>query len=284
MTVRAHKIAIVVAFGLFVAWFCFVTLRSFDYYSYHYISNHYGDQQKHDSNDEHDRIWGHADPGVTFVTLLLVIVGGVQIAVFLQQLKLIRESLTPAQDAANAAKLAATTARDEFLSTHRPKIRIKHVVLTSKIVYPDDLGKEIQITASITIINEGVASAFLHEFGVKFIVEQKRYFLPPVDKFAPAKTNLDGFLPKEGLPSGMSTTLENVSDGTSITSQRGFQIGKGDWNLYCVGYFHYFDSAKRIRTTAFCRVLVFPPNTVSYVDTGRFRMMDPKDPDYEYES
>jgi len=54
--------------------------------------------------------WGHSDPGVTAATILLVVVGGVQIIVFLRQLKLIRLSLKPAEEAAKAAQDSAQVA------------------------------------------------------------------------------------------------------------------------------------------------------------------------------
>lgn len=112
LTKRAHKTALAVALAAFALWLSFVTLKSFDYYSYHYIRHHYSANQKNNADDENNGIWGHADPGVTFVSLLLVVVGGVQIAVFLQQLRLIRESLGPAKEAADAAKLNAQAVID----------------------------------------------------------------------------------------------------------------------------------------------------------------------------
>jgi len=51
--------------------------------------------------------WGHSDPGVTIVTLGLVLVAGVQAILFLVQLKLMRESLVPATEASEAARDAA---------------------------------------------------------------------------------------------------------------------------------------------------------------------------------
>jgi hypothetical protein len=53
---------------------------------------------------------GHSDPGVTFVTFVLFVVGAVQAGLFLAQLKLIRESLVDAKKAADAAAKGAKAA------------------------------------------------------------------------------------------------------------------------------------------------------------------------------
>src|SRR5262249_41766369 len=70
---------------------------------------------------EHYQIWewGHADPGVTFFTFWLVIVGGVQASLFVWQLLLIRESLEDTRIAANAAKQAADAATQQARAAER---------------------------------------------------------------------------------------------------------------------------------------------------------------------
>jgi hypothetical protein len=95
-------------------------------------------ETKDDKSKNPDSYWSalrdwmlHDSTG--FFTFTLVGVGVAQIAVFLRQLRLIRESLTPAKDAAIAAKDSAVAQKDEFLATHRPKIRIKHLQLISDI-------------------------------------------------------------------------------------------------------------------------------------------------------
>jgi hypothetical protein len=55
--------------------------------------------------------WGNPDPGVTFFTFMLFIVGAVQAGLFLVQLQLIRKSLDDAKIAAEAAKEAADVAK-----------------------------------------------------------------------------------------------------------------------------------------------------------------------------
>jgi hypothetical protein len=60
-------------------------------------------------------------------TGFLVIVGAVQIGVFLRQLRLIRESLRPAEDAAKAAVDSAQTAEKSFIASRRPWIGIDNI-------------------------------------------------------------------------------------------------------------------------------------------------------------
>jgi hypothetical protein len=55
--------------------------------------------------------WGHADPGVTLVTLFLVVVGVVQAGLFIWNLRIIKQTLGPAEDAARAAIESADAAR-----------------------------------------------------------------------------------------------------------------------------------------------------------------------------
>jgi hypothetical protein len=75
--------------------------------------------------------WGHADPGVTFFTFFLVIVGGVQAGLFVWQLILIRRSLADAKlaaeaskEAANAATRQAKIAEESFAKLERPYLYI----------------------------------------------------------------------------------------------------------------------------------------------------------------
>jgi hypothetical protein len=127
-------------------------------------------------------------------------------------------------------KLAATAlaqinlARDEFNSTNRPKIRIKHVALSSKI------SDGALVTANITLINEGRTDAIIKEFGIEFFVQQKGVQLPPVSKYKPAQRKLNLV-----LPSGVSASLDDQSDGTSIDGFQNLGIAGGDLNLYCTG-------------------------------------------------
>jgi hypothetical protein len=109
--------------------------------------------------------WGHADPGVTLFTIMLVLVGSVQAGLFVWQLSLTRKTLKPAEDAAiaareaaNATKQAADIAREEFIAEHRPKIKI-HVAEFKHIPdnYPDE--SKNNAAASLLCFNVGESAA-----------------------------------------------------------------------------------------------------------------------------
>jgi hypothetical protein len=219
-----------------------------------------------------------AAESVAFYTMVLAVFTGVLAAGVLVQIWLLIKADSNArlglEIGAQQAKISADQAefgRLQFIATHRPKVRIKHVELSSNIL------DQKPITANITLISEGPTDAFLQELGIGFFIERKGKILPPVSKFQPKKI----FENQRGLlKSGVSATFYNEGDGTSTAE--GPAIGRRDLNLYCVGYLHYADSVGNIRTSAFCRVLEFEQISLSWVDTGRFREF--KDPDYEYES
>jgi hypothetical protein len=163
-------------------------------------------------------------------------------------------------------------ARDEFLSTHRPKIRVKHVVLNSGIWEGE------RISVKVVLVNSGATDAIISEWGIKFIIEEKGRMLPALPTIERLQApGIAGGV----LPSGISLDIPDVSDRTILNDSQNVAIRRGNSQLYCVGYIHYADGARRIRTTAFCRVLTFPEFPTSHQDTGRFRVFD--DSDYEYE-
>jgi hypothetical protein len=55
-------------------------------------------------------------------------------------------------------------ARDEFRSTHRPKIRVKHFYLVS------DIWQDEPIIVNITFVNHGTAEAIPAEIGLRYFV------------------------------------------------------------------------------------------------------------------
>jgi hypothetical protein len=157
----------------------------------------------------------------------------------------------------------------QFFATHRPKIRTKHVVLSS------GLSEKEPITADIWWINEGAARAIIFEFGIKFMIRPAEHMLPPITKVDWTITKLN-----QPLDPGISIPFPLATDGT--TPDFPSKIGSGDRSLYCLGFIHYKDGAGNVRTTAFCRILEFAQ--ANWVESARFRMMANPDPDYEYAS
>jgi hypothetical protein len=157
-------------------------------------------------------------------------------------------------------------ARDEFTSTHRPKIRIKHVwILTEALTYEDP------IRVRIVCVNRGRTRARISEWGVAFfLVKQGRKL--PIDP--PFNRYIADLIP---LQSGISAPMVEVSYDLSEWDEIGLR--RYGTKLYCCGYVHYLDDMDRLRTTAFCRV--YEPAEAPLVAIGRFVRV--KDPDYEYE-
>jgi hypothetical protein len=206
---------------------------------------------------------------LTWFTLLMFFPAMGQIVLFWVQLRYIRQGMRDTKNTAIAAKASADNQAREFLATHRPKIRVRHVMLKS------DIWNKEKVKVTITCVNNGTTDATIAEFGMKFVFAKKDHLLPVVD-LQPSDLGRGTV-----LPTGMAFNFLDVSDGTIIDEKRSVEIHKGDVRLYCLGFFHYLDPTQRRRTTAFCRVLTFPEKSGPRQDNGRFRVFD--DPDYEYE-
>src|ERR1700720_2489660 len=100
---RLHRTAAAIFLAIAVPWILFGGVYSFQESHGRKIGRGGDQSAENQFHNEQNGIWGHSDPGVTLVTMLLVIVGAVQVGLFLAQLRLIRESLDPAKEAADAA-------------------------------------------------------------------------------------------------------------------------------------------------------------------------------------
>jgi hypothetical protein len=161
-------------------------------------------------------------------------------------------------------------ARDEFRSTHRPKIRVKHSYLVS------DIWQDEPIIVNITFVNPGTAEAIPAEIGLRYFVVRK-------DRALPIEPSIPGIGAGVGqkLVVGKNWTIENVNANKTLTPQENADIQQGRSSLYAVGYVSYLDAAGQMRITGFCRVLTFPPDQVAFRINSRFRRF--RDPDYEYD-
>jgi hypothetical protein len=158
---------------------------------------------------------------------------------------------------------------NEFNATHRPKIRIKHCVLAS------DIAQDVPILINLTCVNTGTSDALLQQVGMRFFVERTGRALP-MEPEIPIIFGAGG----ARLESGLNYPFPNLPVGMLNAAQYS-AIETGAAQLYCVGYVSYHDAAKRMRITGFCRVLVFPENSIAHSGNRRFRKFD--DSDYEYE-
>lgn len=163
-------------------------------------------------------------------------------------------------------------ARAEFLATHRPKIRIKHLWLTK-----DVWGKK-EIEVSLGIVNNGTTEATLNTIGIRFDIIPTGCPIP----FDPDIPDIPGVrVGGAKMPVGVWWKYGGIRNGTYVTDAGNTALQKGQSKLYCIGYVSYYDGARNMRITGFCRVLESPTNFLVSVHNSRFRKFD--DLDYEYE-
>lgn len=161
-------------------------------------------------------------------------------------------------------------ARDEFNSTHRPKIRVKHLWLSRNIW----TGNPIEL--NLTCVNVGVSDAVLHQIGAQAVVVARGASLPANPTMHPI---IDGHIGP--IRSGLNHEFMNINLGLGLTPAQMAGIQRQSDDLYCLGYVSYSDSAGRTRITGFCRRLEIPVNGPHTAETLRFRPFE--DPDYDYE-
>jgi hypothetical protein len=154
----------------------------------------------------------------------------------------------------NAGEGQLLLARDEFLSTHRPRLRVRSV---SKV----GGSPTNPITVKLTVVNAGDSTAQL--IGSSVLID---FFSgwPPLDFEGESVATPRRFLP-------------GASDTYLATSARKGLIIRSELNkrqeLFVYGYFVYRDDLGTSRTTAFCRRWDAAGNRFCRID----------DPDYEYE-
>jgi hypothetical protein len=170
----------------------------------------------------------------------------------------------------NLTQQSIDLARDEFRSTHRPKIRVKHFVLNSDIWHDEPLN------VNMTCVNTGPTDAFLGDIGLTYFVVRKRQLIP-IEPDIPTVLRGNGVRPV----SGKNLVIPDIRGGTVLTEAQNVGIQDGSHLLYCVGYVSYFDAAMCTRITGFCRVLSCPKGILAHKDNCRFRVYE--DRDYEYQ-
>jgi hypothetical protein len=217
------------------------------------------EEAKHKTQQEDDK--SRADWWLVKLTGILALIGFLQLVVFgwvfgWQGIQL-----------RNSVKAS----RDEFLATHRPAIRIKHVVLRN------DIWQEEPIVIDVTCVNKGISAAALQHIGITYFVARKGRPLP-IQPAIPAVREYRG----ARLEVGINYPFENININRILTAQENADIQQERSELYCVGWVSYLDGANRMRITGFCRVLRLPPLEVPRtIENCRFRRV--RDPDYEYE-
>jgi hypothetical protein len=190
-----------------------------------------------------------------------------------RQAKEMQESLSIAKESADTAWQSVDLARQEFITTHRPKIIVRRVSI--------DMAKGVGIpdvlAAEFIFANIGNTKAILVEMSAKFWLPNGTVNLPPIPPYG------DREYPGITLDSGESFPFKHLSTA-NVTNEYNFRLGHAQETLaqgyptdfpplLFIGYIIYEDGLKRQRRTAFLRSYDF--------STKRFSPID--DPDYEYQ-
>ena len=163
-------------------------------------------------------------------------------------------------------------AREEFISTHRPNIRVKHVLLTS------GLWKDACIEIELVIVNCGSTTADITECNIATLIHRAGVSLPARPAFSRPRVI---FPSKTDLESGITMDLPRLIDDHPLSDAENTGIRDLTRRLYCYGYVDYSDDVGKRRRTSFCRVLDAPLRPASIEDIGKFVVHE--DRDYEYQ-
>jgi hypothetical protein len=176
-------------------------------------------------------------------------------------------------------KRSVDLGRSEFFSSHRPRMRLKHMRLLDETAWR--LGEPFEVT--LDIVNIGNTAGDITWVNYSSVILPTGINLPqrpPYDEepFGP-EMRITRFRCGVRLPSGV-TYARTVCDGLILDDTQIRAILWAESQLYLVGTIEYVDAAG-VRQTAFCRRLIYNRIPPENQDTGRFEVFN--DPDYEYE-
>ena len=195
-------------------------------------------------------------------TRLLVVVGAMQIVIFCWLLVLMNKAAEDSGRSAKAALRTANLARQEFLTTHRPKIRVRRVAL-------EEAPLTMAISIRYEIVNIGTRPAHIFA-GIAQIVWQNPQDRPLPPFADPLDTHLYNVRGATIEPGARNSEIVAASDEVGSNFQFARAVPNSG-NLYFLGFIKYRDDLDTVRETAFCRRL--EATGFTYVDN----------PDYEYE-
>ena len=168
-------------------------------------------------------------------------------------------------------KASLKLAQDEFNATHRPVLRIRHVVIgdpSNPVDKNPDVGSRLNI--SLIVVNSG---------GTKAYVEKTEAYALFTRSGLPVRSPLNGthdaFLAEDtciGVGESISTSMAAVVRADEVLPHDSFiPIGRQGWSVFVMGQIKYRDERGSVRFMGFCRIWdgLRPMNTVDH-------------PDYEY--
>jgi hypothetical protein len=187
----------------------------------------------------------------------------------------------------SVTNVSVQLARSEFISSHRPRMRLKHMWLMHDTAWR--LGGPVEVNLDIVNIGntDGVVTWINYE-SILLPINQRLPQRPPYDEmpFGPDMriTRFRTF----ALVQPGRTLPRPVCDGRILSDQDVHDVLWEHRRLYLIGTIEYVDAAagvddaeRGLRQTAFCRRLSFNTYPPAVGDLGRFEIE--KDPDYEFE-
>jgi len=180
----------------------------------------------------------------------------------------------------SAAKEATELGNREFISSHRPELRLKHIWISSQNGqdFSGQLQADVPIMVRLDIANVGGTDAIIQLINLVTVVlepngrlpQRPPYNEPGVQQFPVGRFRLGR---------GITFTMA-VSDGRVLNESDVDGIELGTKMLYFVGTVEYWDDLNALRQSAFCRRLEFSRDDSGHT-IGRFVKWN--DPDYEYQ-
>lgn len=167
-------------------------------------------------------------------------------------------------------------AREEFISTHRPRIRVKHIWLTKE----SNLWGDKDIAPELIFVNHGDSEGFITELRCNLLLVSKSNFIERgiLNNELPIP-----FEPPMRIAPGVTNVFSVEVVKAHLEEHDHWAIRKGTQVLYCIGDIEYRDGMGNPRKTAFCRRFVFPAYPVdSLAINGRFEVVS-EDTDFEYQ-
>lgn len=155
----------------------------------------------------------------------------------------------------------------EFIATHRPKIRIKHVWLVS------DIWDGTPVKIDLVITNVGLTDATFNVGTLRFVILPYKHHLPQEKDLKAA----DPYVIKQPvIGPGMTHYLPRYEVHAGLSAREVDEIKRGVSQFYIIGTVQYLDAESRVRNTAFCRVL-------KYSTPEGAHLFKHDDPNYEYQ-
>lgn len=155
-----------------------------------------------------------------------------------------------------------TLAREEFISTHRPRVRVRAFEVANK-----DLPHGNPIRITFLAQNIGETSAHLTELKACLHIARTNDTPLPTNLGFPYRDAL-----KVTLRGGQSEALY-IENGTAPSEENAAAIYADNMPLFCIGVIAYNDDSGTKRETGFCRRFHFRPYSSEAI----------RDSEYEYE-